>query len=343
MTIGEFLKNKRAEKNLSIQDVSFALKINPRVIKAIEDNVKEDLPATAISKGFIKSYARFLKVENIEELNALIESEFGTNQYRQEEATQNLEVNSYSSVKKFDSNSEDSIAKSISESIKSSSARDTKKIENSNNLKTPMMLVFAGIVLLLIVAVQKVITKYQKDSAQMAPEIATTEPPPTTSENNPLETNSTTPLTNPQSMDPAVANSTAEKQIPVTPLPPVETIESSVSNKTVDSSPTNSNTKEKEAPATTVEPAQAVSPAAEQFKMQNVEVIVEAKGDVEISYASKLSQIGKVKLKTGQIHVFKSKNGLKLIMNDGSLIRTAVNGVDKGLASTSSKPVTIVY
>lgn len=342
MTIGEFLKNKRAEKNLSIQDVSFALKINPRVIKAIEDNIKEDLPAAAISKGFIKSYARFLKVENIEELNALIESEFGTNQYRQEEATQNFEINSNSVVKKSETNSEDSIAKSISESVKSSSTRNTKKIENSNNLKTPLMLVFAGIVLLLIVAVQKVITKYQKDSAQMAQETVAAEPPPTTLSNS-IETESTTPLVNSQLTDPVPATVTTEKQIPVTPLTPAESIESSAPNKTVESTPANSTTEEKEAPATTVAPAQAVSSTADQFKMQNVEVIVEAKGDVEISYASKLSQIGKVKLKSGQIHVFKSKNGLKLIMNDGSLIRTAVNGVDKGLVSTSSKPVTIVY
>lgn len=351
MNAGEFLKNKRNEKNLSIQDVSFALKINPRVIKAIEDNIKEDLPASAITKGFVKSYAKFLKVDSVEDLHEMIEQDFGTPNYRTDEIsavdTQLSHLTRSSDLKRTTVES-----KSISEAVRENNAKEARKIETTNSFRTPLLLVAGGLLILSIIGIQKVIEKYQRDSSQAkmneesnfsAPTEVAADPvlPPALSTAaggegaNAIETSIAAP-------DEAKENLNNTEKIPSTTLAITPPASSSASD---------SSTVKKETPATTTATsASTTSPAAtpahsgtESFKLQNVEVIVEAKGDVEISYASKISALGKVKLKSGQVHVFKSKNGLKLIVNDGSLIRTAVNGVDKGVASSSNKAVTIIY
>lgn len=344
MSAGEFLKNKRNEKNLSIQDVSFALKINPRVIKAIEDNIKEDLPAPAITKGFVKSYAKFLKVDSVEELHEMIEQDFGSQSYRADEAL-TAEVATPQMSRSLDIKKTSIETKSISEAVRENNAKEAKKIETTNSFRTPLLLVAGGILIISIIGIQKVIEKYQRDSSQAAvvEETPTTVPTdvsaaPTSQPTLPTATSTDNSATmdNPTEESGEIkqnSNSTEKSSSTVLATPPP------VSNPVNDSA-----ADKKETPSTTAAAvAVPATPDSDNFKLQNVEVIVEAKGDVEISYSSKISALGKIKLKSGQVHVFKSKNGLKLIVNDGSLIRTAVNGVDKGMASSSNKTVTIVY
>lgn len=349
MNAGEFLKTKRQEKQLSLQDVSFALKINPRVLKAIEDNIQEDLPAPAISKGFIKSYAKFLKVSQSEELQALVDSEFGLTHYRSEDLSREFSEGFVSPEKT--SPRDTNLTKAISEAVQStlSGEKETVGQAHKNSFKTPLLLILAGCILLMIIGVQKIIEKYQRDSSLATGSAITEEAQPTTD-------SATTNSENISAAVPVLSNNL--NNAPATEAPMTEQ-----SDEPTASAAAQTNTNPITATNNPTPPATAASPAAaavakpeqnttaspttvtvkEEFKLQNVEVIVEAKGDVEISYASKVSQIGKVKLQSGQIHVFKSKNGLKLNISDGSLVRTAVNGIDKGSASSLNKPVTIVY
>lgn len=350
MSAGEFLKNKRNEKNLSIQDISFALKINPRVIKAIEDNIKEDLPAPAITKGFVKSYAKFLKVDTVEDLHEMIEQDFGTQSYRTDEIP-TADIQTTQMTRPSDLKRANVETKSISEAVRENNAKENKRIETTNSFRTPLLLVAGGLLILSIIGIQKVIEKYQRDSSQAkineeAGSTVTAEVPVKPSSQPALST-----TTDAEEANAIETSLTTSEQAKENANNTEKVSSTTLATPTPASTPTtDSTTLKKETPPTnaTVAPVPTsatapTTPGAENFKLQNVEVIVEAKGDVEISYASKISALGKVKLKSGQIHVFKSKNGLKLIVNDGSLIRTAVNGVDKGVASSSNKAVTIIY
>ena len=60
---GEMLKKAREDKRLSLHEVALFLKINSRVLQAIEDGDQSQLPARTFLRGFIQSYAKFLKLD----------------------------------------------------------------------------------------------------------------------------------------------------------------------------------------------------------------------------------------------------------------------------------------
>jgi cytoskeleton protein RodZ len=74
---GQLLKDKRESLGLSLSEVSVSTKINTRILTAIEEGIKEDLPPLSFLKGFVRTYSKFLKLDSeevmrnfIEELNA---------------------------------------------------------------------------------------------------------------------------------------------------------------------------------------------------------------------------------------------------------------------------------
>lgn len=63
--VGEILKSKRLEKNLSLGQVEKATKIRIRYLEAIEKNDFSKIPGGAqIAKGFIKNYSEFLDLSS---------------------------------------------------------------------------------------------------------------------------------------------------------------------------------------------------------------------------------------------------------------------------------------
>lgn len=63
-TIGERLKSKRQELNLSIEKVSSELKIRPEFIKALERDDFSVFSSDLYAKGFIKNYSKFLGLDS---------------------------------------------------------------------------------------------------------------------------------------------------------------------------------------------------------------------------------------------------------------------------------------
>jgi cytoskeleton protein RodZ len=61
---GELLKAERLKQDLKITDVAFALKLGNKVIQNIEDGDVELLPAKTFVRGFVKSYAEYLKLDS---------------------------------------------------------------------------------------------------------------------------------------------------------------------------------------------------------------------------------------------------------------------------------------
>ena len=61
---GELLKSERIKKDLTVQDIAYALKLNSKIIIAIENGDLDQLPAKTFVRGFVKSYADYLKVDS---------------------------------------------------------------------------------------------------------------------------------------------------------------------------------------------------------------------------------------------------------------------------------------
>ena len=70
---GQRLRESREQQNLTISEVSLSTKINPRVLQAMEAGNLEKLPAISFLRGFIRTYAAYLKLDGTELLNLFSE------------------------------------------------------------------------------------------------------------------------------------------------------------------------------------------------------------------------------------------------------------------------------
>lgn len=61
--IGEMLRQERERKGISVDEVIQKTKISRRNIHAIEEGDRDHLPHPVYAKGFVKNYARFLKLD----------------------------------------------------------------------------------------------------------------------------------------------------------------------------------------------------------------------------------------------------------------------------------------
>ena len=59
-TIGAYLQEERRKRNIGLQDVAEATGISPGVLKALEEEDREKLPAEVYIKAFYRKYADFL-------------------------------------------------------------------------------------------------------------------------------------------------------------------------------------------------------------------------------------------------------------------------------------------
>ena len=61
-SIGSVLKDARARKAVTLEEVHAKIKIHPRVLQLLEENKFEKLPSPLFVKSFLKSYAEFLEI-----------------------------------------------------------------------------------------------------------------------------------------------------------------------------------------------------------------------------------------------------------------------------------------
>ncbi len=64
--IGQALKNRRIQKNLTLEEASDALRIQVKFLKALEDEHWIELPARVYLEGFLNKYAEFLGLDGTE-------------------------------------------------------------------------------------------------------------------------------------------------------------------------------------------------------------------------------------------------------------------------------------
>ncbi|MCB0407935.1 MAG: helix-turn-helix domain-containing protein, partial [Bdellovibrionales bacterium] len=74
---GKILKSARESQRISVNEVAMATKISPRLIQAIEEGDLDALPAKTFLRGFVQSYASYLKLD-VDELLEKFHEEMGS-------------------------------------------------------------------------------------------------------------------------------------------------------------------------------------------------------------------------------------------------------------------------
>lgn len=94
LTLGEKLRQAREERGISISEVAEQTRISPLYIESIENNDYKPLPGGIFNKGFVKSYAKFVGIDDQEALQdySRLMAEQGTETTTEETKTYRPEV-----------------------------------------------------------------------------------------------------------------------------------------------------------------------------------------------------------------------------------------------------------
>ena len=332
---GEILKNEREARGLSLHEIGLSLKINSKILKAIENGDSANLPAKTFLRGFVQSYASYLKL-NVDDVLKVFADEMGTTRPQSPVKDLNSEVaNEASSV--------------VALMPQDKPAKKEKKtsLEESSTTKGLIFSLLGVILAGLILVTMKVIDRYQREAQVTAVDVK-----PIEAEKTPLlaktseEKFSTAPVDAPPvesaasvgsgpaptlSMSPSSAP--ALKTLPVVALVPKEVLPA----KPVPiPEPKVVEPKKEEVPQEKVK-------VPEEKKLKPIELIVEALDSVEIEYAAGAGKIEKIKLEPEQIHTFKSKAGLKLTISNGGAVNMILNGKDLGVPGDLGKSIKLNY
>lgn len=140
---GSLLKSKREAANLSLSEVALATKINPKVLTAIENGDEKNLPAKTFLKGFVKSYALFLKMDVEEVMNVFQEETGGARPATQHPVEQTRNEPPQASRRRVSD-------------------------ENSSGMRTVAVVVIV-ILIGMIIGVRELIEKYQREKVVESP------------------------------------------------------------------------------------------------------------------------------------------------------------------------------
>lgn len=355
--LGELLKNEREKRSLSLHEIGMSLKINPKTLQAIEAGEVEKLPAKTFLRGFIKSYAQYLKLNTNEVLNLF-----------QEEMGESAPAQVTSASPEVQSTGTTPAAQPQAPVNTPLSPSHVKPIgQGPIEISQGKILTIAGSIILIvaIVFIGKMVDKYQKERARVevqnnittdsgvTQETSAVQPPseqPAATESLPPSAPGSvvsllpTPLVPSQS--PAAPVSTKPTATMTTPSKPAE--EQKTTEKTVPVTPSLTTTSS----ATTIQPSTTtVAPSATQgnstqpaeVTQRPTEVIVEALNKVQIRYSLGNDKFETLELAADQFHTFKSKVGVQLEISDGGSVNIVVNGRDKGIPGGIGKPIKLSY
>lgn len=345
---GELLRKAREEKGFSLNEVALSLKISSKILKAIETGDETQLPAKTFLRGFVQSYAAYLRLD-VDKVMATFFEEVGTT--RPKPLLKTAET-----------------AKSTEES---SSPPESQKnqdhlapINQKSNTKTVIVTVVGIILVSLILFTKKMIDKYTKE-AQVDSPVAVTEPLPETAATptptpSPTETEaknmsvseSATPSPSPSAVPPVLSKLATPKEITPAPSPAPTVTPATSPSKIPTSTPTPTPSASPSpiasvalTPTPTPSASPSVSPSLspEKSAAKSVELIIEALDNVEIEYSSIAGKKSTLKLNSEQVHTFKSKNGLKLNISNGGAVNLILNGRDLGIPGDLGKPINLSY
>lgn len=335
---GEMLKKAREDRGLSLNEVALSLKINTKVLSAIEAGDLSKLPAKTFLRGFIQSYAAHLRM-NTEEVLGSFNAEMsppGASTNAATDSTSNIEVPRSSLARK-----EEPV---ISE------------MATQNHTK---IFVLAGVCLVLVGLIfmtARVVERYQKETITEEVQVSSPislEPIATSGADSTKEPINSTPspvaTTGPeikaspapaQSVMPSpAAEALAPSPTPVTTPTPTPTVV------TVTPTPASTPKPTPTPSATTAVPAAETPEVKAETKplVKSLEMVIESLDSVEIEYGSKSGGLRKVQLGPDRVHTIRSQDGLRLNISNGGAVNLNLNGRDLGVPGDLGKPIKLSY
>jgi len=324
---GELLKTERIRQNLTVQDIAQALKLSSKIINALESGETEVLPAKTFIRGFVKSYAQYLKLDTTQVMNQFQEEMGSTHPLPKTPPPHQTGTEALAEEK---AKQDHRLASEVTKSLNKDSSR-----------KSFVYIGIATALIIIIVVINKIVDRYEKETILDKKQISQIEPMQAS------QPAAAAAINNPSSTIDKLPDGSNTAQ------PPTETninTESSVETNKLDSNEPKPSTEKATAEVNTNKPTSkpTISLAPEEgFEPSSgkpIELIIEAKKDVEISYAKGNSKVfSKLKMTSKQIQVIRSATGLHLKTEDGGAIHLMVNGIDKGQAGSTNKPVKLTF
>lgn len=353
--LGQKFKAEREKRGISIQEVGLSLKINPKVIAAIENGDRASLPAKTFLRGFIKSYGQFLKLSQTE-VNELFQIEYlgeTPKAASPESVAPTTEVAPVAPSEVSISVATDSAPQApVRPAVPQSMAKDSIPAES----KFPIGKTLLGVFLFAVVIfMAKLVDKYQKEKT--LPESAASNQFTVQGDDNGAPKAEDLASDIPNAASGASASSGAAESLSHGIAIPVANTQPTPVEKTIDA--TNlAKVVATPVPISTPPPASATekvhnpvagTPGAEATPVKQVkaesalnrplEVILEAAKAVNVKYDLGDGKWVALDLKPGQIHTLRSKMAIGLEADDGGNLNMIVNGHDRGRSGTSGKPV----
>jgi cytoskeleton protein RodZ len=301
--LGLYLKKRREEKNIPLEEVSVATKIGIKVLQALESGDEERLPPKPFVRGFVLSYARYLGLDTQEILDMFQKSSGGV---------------------------PPASALTIPES--------SKKMERglpggARNIITVSLII---LLIIAIVVVQRIISKRE---AEMRGEVSavTGNSEPLNLKAGPSPTASPSTLEGVLPM--SVASATAAPSATVTATPTARPTEkpTTTPEPTATATPTAA-PKESPSPVAVATPTPAPEP-----ELIPQEVIIEALDKVTLKITVDNKAEKEVTLNPDQIQTFKAKGKIKIYTPDGGAISIIQNGFDLGVPGNLGQPKMMVF
>lgn len=364
---GELLKKAREQKGLSLHEIGLSLKINSKVLKAIEDGDDLNLPAKTFLRGFVQSYANFLHL-NSEDVLKIFHEEMGSTKPKPYIRPIETEKPVTTDEAVSSENREEALVTPIRKTPVTSKNDSLKSLHETKNTKAIAVTILGFALIGLIVFTKKMIDKYTKEAEVPTSVVEQTikGATPVVTDGLPAPLNpdvpvNETPLSTPKSAEESSMSSpapsaaltkspsptTTQTSAITTPAPavapapaPNSKIETTSDPGATVSNPTPAAT----ATATAAKPAPAVkTPAKPEESNKPVELIVEALDNVEIEYSAPNGKTQKIKLSAEQVHTFKSKSGLKINFSNGGAVNLIHNGKEVGIPGDLGKPIKLSY
>lgn len=379
---GAILKKAREEKGLSLHEIGLSLKINSKILRAIEEGDEKNLPAKTFLRGFVQSYSNYLHIDTqmvlqsfYEEMGSTTPQPFIRDTDKKEEDAESSEVTTPPSVgapveiKKEEEPVPVKVEKLEAEVIpmrqESAPSQKVEALPSMNDNRLKKSLGWLSVAVILVVSIgftKKMIDKYSKEAEVPSAEVAQTMEgaTPVISESvdaedileealAEAETNSTETATPPaNTADNKIEIPQIIPQLPTEPAKesaPAKKEEPKKEEVKVVEEKVEKKEEKKEDKKEVVkeEVKPAPSEKKEEAVQKPVELIVEALDAVEIEYASASGKPQKIKLSSEQVHTFKSKRGLKINFSNGGAVNLILNGKDIGIPGDLGKPIKLAY
>lgn len=365
---GQLLKEARESKGISLQEVSIHLKINSRILRSLEEGDKDQLPAKTFLRGFVQSYAQFLKLDGAEILE-MFQAEMGTTHPKMITKTsengmdaQDAPLDKSNSIKTDTNATSGGVIEHVPVVVKSiptppasavvetkkeipynqaplapSLSMDQKTWSRSMKIGTVVVIILiAGI----IFGVVKTIEKYEREATIVKSEselevLPRTEPEPL---QLPLASENSALFQEGEPTHPETLSENSPANINSVVTPEAAKTEKAQNNTAMAGPPVETQNEVKETKTTTTE-----TKPPEPVVNKPQEVIVEALDKVTIEYSIDDKPKSSMVLAAEKVHTFKGDKKLFLGFSDGGSVNIIYNGKDRGVLGNLGKPLQLHF